>query len=154
MNQNHNHDQWTDPNVAKYFNECVEREFRPYAIANEIDALREQQEYQFYQQTTKPTYEDQSIDNRISRKILAPNAEYTTIELDNARQSFHLMTERQKLFLECQRLKKEKNRLENPSPPLIQTLCGITYTQSLLLIVLYTIPILIVTFIMYWVVFE
>ncbi len=42
--------QFIDWNVAKFFNECVDREFRPNAIANEIDSLREQQEYQFYVQ--------------------------------------------------------------------------------------------------------
>jgi hypothetical protein len=48
MNPNNN--PWIDPNVSKFFNECVDREFRPNAIANEIDSLREQQEYQFYVQ--------------------------------------------------------------------------------------------------------
>jgi len=52
MNPNDN--PWIDPNVSKYFNECIERErrereFSSNAIANEIESLREQQEYQFYQ---------------------------------------------------------------------------------------------------------
>ena len=70
-----NKNPWIDPNVSTFFNECVEREFRPNAVSNEIESLREQQEYQFYQQTTKPTREEQDIDNRISKKVLAPNAE-------------------------------------------------------------------------------
>ena len=130
---------------------ALRAEFLPNPVAREVESFREQQEYQFYQQTTKPTREEQDIDNRISKKVLAPNAEYTTIELDNARRSFHLMTERQKLFTECENLKRERNQLKYPSPPLIQTLCGITYTQSFFIILLFTIPVLIVTFVMYMV---
>jgi hypothetical protein len=47
MNPNNN--PWIDPNVSKFFNECVDREFRPNAVAREVESLREQQEYQFYQ---------------------------------------------------------------------------------------------------------
>jgi hypothetical protein len=133
---------------------ALRAEFLPNPVAREVESLREQQEYQFYQQTTKPTREEQDIDNRISKKVLAPNAEYTTIELDNARRSFHLMTERQKLFTECENLKRERNRLKYPSPPLIQTLCGITYAQSFFIILLFTIPVLIVTFVMYMVLLK
>ena len=51
MNPNDN--PWIDPNVTKYFNECIERErreleFSSNAVAREIESLREQNEYQFY----------------------------------------------------------------------------------------------------------
>lgn len=62
---------WSDPNVSKFFNECVEREFRPNAVAKEVNALREQQEYQFYQ--------NQNINNAeeyVTRKKLYKDSSY------------------------------------------------------------------------------
>jgi hypothetical protein len=126
------------------------------AVANEVNALREQQEYQFYQQTTRPSStENEDISSRIRKKVCTSDTESTSYELESARKEFDLMLKRQELFLECERLKRERFKLRHsPSQSIMETLCGLTVMQSFFFVLIIMASTFLSMMLMYFVFFK